>query len=224
MDKLCDFSSLHNRLVYYNNKTTFVTNVTKFSKMKRFLLVIFMVVPLAAESQETQFRKVPKQISLETGYRRITGSEFSNQASNGFSLLLDYAWQLSGFSGGRASYISVPLGYTYMLADSDTSRSARVISYGWTVRHELRTQNGWVPYLGYALMLNNYAEAGIDGHRFAHQTRFSLGLNRYGSSDFQPYVQLDYSMTFYPEWGTKGSMGYKFVELKIGARFSKRKV
>jgi hypothetical protein len=139
--------------------------------------------------------------------------------------LFDYAWQLSGFNGGRASYISVPLGYSIMQPDTDTSRSVRVISYGWTVRHELKPQSkGWVPYLGYALMLNNYAENGISGHQFAHQTRFSFGINHYNSSTIQPYAQLDYSMTYYPQWGVKGSNAYKFVELKIGARFGHKKV
>lgn len=192
--------------------------------MKKLIFFISIILPLAGQAQESVLTKAPKQMSLEAGYRRVTSSELSNQASNGYSVLFDYAWQLSGFNGGKASYISVPLGYTQMMADTDTSRSVRVISYGWTVRHELRPQDGWVPYLGYALMLNNYAEKGIDGHRFAHQTRFSFGVNQYNSSNFQPYVQLDYTMSFYPEWGVKGSQGYKFVELKIGARFRKGRV
>jgi hypothetical protein len=192
--------------------------------MKKIAVLIFFILPVLVQAQDAVLSKVPKQYSLEGGYRRITSSELANQASNGYTVLFDYAWQLSGLNGGRASYISVPLGYTRMLADTDTSRAVRVISYGWTVRHELRPQEGWVPYLGYALMLNNYAEKGIDGHRFAHQTRFSFGVNKYGSSTIQPYVQLDYTMSFYPEWGTKGSQGYKFVELKVGARFTKKKV
>jgi hypothetical protein len=193
--------------------------------MKRIVFLILFVLPSIVQAQETGFKTVPKQISLELGYRRIASSELANKASNGYSVLVDYAWQLSGFTGGKASFISVPLGYTQMLADNDSSRSVRVISYGWTVRHELRPQSkGWVPYVGYALMLNNYGEKGIAGHQFAHQTRFTAGLNHYTSSMIQPYVQLDYSMTYYPQWGTKGSLGYKFVELKIGARFMHKKV
>jgi hypothetical protein len=191
--------------------------------MKRIFIFLMIGLPFMVQAQDTVFKKVPKQMSLEAGYRRITGSEFTNQASNGFSVLFDYAWQLSGFNGGRASFISVPLGYTFMLSDMEPSVSVRVISYGWTVRHELRPQKGWVPYIGYGLMLNNYAEHGNDGHQLAHQTRFSLGLNQYNSSSIQPYVQLDYSMTYYGQMGVKGSLGYKFVELKIGARFMKRK-
>ena len=192
--------------------------------MKKIFAVLLFGLPFVVQAQQQVFKTVPKQISLEAGYRRITSTELTNQASNGYSLLLDYAWQLSGFTGGRASFISVPLGYTGMTADTDTSRSVRVISYGWTVRHELRPQSkGLVPYLGYALMLNNYAEKGLTGHQFAHQTRFSLGINHYNSSGIQPYAQLDYSMTYYPRWGVKGSNGYKFVELKIGVRYLKRK-
>jgi hypothetical protein len=110
-----------------------------------------------------------------------------------------------------------------MMPDTDTSRSARVISYGWTVRHELRPQKGLVPYLGYGLLLNNYAVKGIDGHTFAHQTRFTLGLNHYNTSSIQPYMQVDYSMTYYPELGLKHSTPYHFVEIKLGARFMKKK-
>jgi hypothetical protein len=189
--------------------------------MKRILILLLFILPTMAQSQDSIMKRVPKQISLEAGYRRITGTEMTNKASNGYSVLLDYAWQLSGFHGGHASYISVPLGYTQMMADDDSSNAARVISYGWTVRHEIKAQKGWVPYFGYGLMLNNYGEKGIDGHQFAHQTRFSFGLNNYNTSNFQPYAEIDYSMTFYPQWGTKGSMSYKFVEIKIGARFSK---
>ncbi len=191
--------------------------------MKQIILIVLFGLPFFAQAQENVLTKVPKQMSLEAGYRRITSTEFTNSASNGYSVLFDYAWQLSGFNGGRSSFISVPLGYTQMLADNDSSNSVRVISYGWTVRHELRSQKGWVPYLGYALMLNNYGEKGIDGHKFAHQTRFAFGLNHYNSSNIQPFAEIDYSMTFYPQWGTKGSLGYKFVELKIGARFTRGK-
>lgn len=192
--------------------------------MKKILVFLLIGLPLWAQAQDSIMKKVPKQMSLEAGFRRITSSELTNKASNGYSVLFDYAWQLSGFKGGRASFISVPLGYTMMVPDMEPSVSVRVISYGWTVRHELRLQKGWVPYLGYGLMLNNYAEHGIEGHQFAHQTRFSFGINQYNASSIQPYVQLDYSMTYYPRMGAKGSLGYKFAELKIGIRYMKRKV
>lgn len=192
--------------------------------MRKILVVLLICLPFIAQGQDSSLKKVPKQMSLEAGFRRITSSELSNKASNGASVLFDYAWQLSGFNGGRASFISVPLGYTFMWSDLKPSNAVRVISYGWTVRHELRPQDGWVPYIGYALMLNNYSEQGVDGHQFAHQTRFSLGLNQYNTSNFQPYLQIDYSMTFYPQWGTKGSLGHKFVELKFGVRFMKSRV
>ncbi len=189
--------------------------------MKRIFIVLMIALPFLAQGQDSIMKRVPKQISLEAGYRRISGSDITNKASNGYSVLLDYAWQLSGFHGGHASYISIPLGYTQMMPDNDSSNAVRVISYGWTVRHELKAQKGWVPYFGYGLMLNNYGEKGVDGHQFAHQTRFSFGLNNYNSSNFHPYAELDYSMTYYPQWGIKKSLSYKFVELKIGVRFMK---
>jgi hypothetical protein len=188
--------------------------------MKKIVLLLVILLPLSVWGQDSVFRAVPRQISLDFGYRMVSGSELVNKASQGYAVMADYAWQLSGFRPGKkAAFISVPLGYAQMFPDTDTSRGVRVISYGWTVRHELRQQKGWVPYIGYALMLNNYAEKGIDGHRFAHQTRFAGGVSRYGNSAFQPYAELTYSMTYYPEWGIKGSQGYKFVELKLGVRY-----
>ncbi len=182
-------------------------------------LILALFITLMLSGQETGIRKVPKQYSLETGYRRVTGTEFGNSSTNGYTVLFDYAWQLSGLNGTKASYITVPLSYTRMMPDSDTAASVRVIGYGWTVRHELRKHSdSWVPFLGYSLMLNNYSEAGTDGRVFGHQTGFTLGLNHYGSSRFVPYLQINYSMTNYPEWGVKGSRKYNFIEAKIGIR------
>jgi len=188
--------------------------------MKRFsyLLGLFLI-PVSLSAQVPAISKVPKQISFETGFARMAGTEFTNSASNGVSFLFDYAWQLSGLNGRPAAFISVPLGYTQWFPDSDSSVSARVIHYGWTVRHELRPKSaGWVPYLGYGLLLNNYAQKGTEGRIFGHQTQFALGLNRYTQKKLNPYVQLDYSMTNYPQWGVKGSLRFNFVQLKLGLR------
>jgi hypothetical protein len=186
---------------------------------KIFYIIALIALPVAVFAQDSSISKVPKQISFEAGYGRMAGTEFTNSASNGFSVLFDYAWQLSGLNGRPAAFISVPLGYTQWMPDNDSAVSARVISYGWTVRHELKSRSaGWVPYLGYGLMLNNYAQKGTEGRIFGHQTRFSLGLNRYTQKKVNPFVQLDYSMTNYPQWGVKGSLRFNFVELKIGVR------
>jgi hypothetical protein len=67
-------------------------------------------------------------------------------------------------------------------------------------------------------MLNNYSQKGTEGRVFGHQTRFTLGLNRYTQAKLHPYMQLDYSMTNYPEWGVKGSRRFNFVEVRIGLR------
>lgn len=188
--------------------------------MNRILVLLgLMIVSWNLSAQENQMRKVPKQMSFEAGYRYITGTEFPNSATHGYTVLFDYGWQLSGLNGTRSGYITVPLGITQMYPDSDSSSAVRIISYGWTTRHELKPKSkGWVPYVGYALMLNNYSEKGTEGRIFGHQTRFSLGLNHYNSSRFDPYVQVDYSMTNYPEWGKKGSRKHNFLELKFGVR------
>lgn len=192
--------------------------------MKQIFILIALAWSISMAAQDTVMNKVPKQMSLEAGYVRIISSELGNPASNGYTVLFDYAWQLSGFAGKRSAFISVPLGYTQFFPDSDTGRSVRMINYGWTVRHELRPQAGLVPFIGYGLMLNQYSEKDIKGRRFGHQTRFSLGVNYYNSSCFQPYIQLDYSMVNYPQWGIKGSLGKNYLEIKVGARFMRGRI
>ncbi len=162
--------------------------------------------------------RVPKQYSLEAGYRYILKSEFTNQASHGYTVLFDYAWQLSGFHKKKASYITVPIGYTQMFADGDADRDVRVISYGWTVRHELAKDKKVVPWMGYALLLNQYKEIGQPGKVFGHQTRFALGTNFNLGSRFIPFIKIEYTLTNYPFWGQDDSKQYNFFEVKTGVR------
>lgn len=186
--------------------------------MKKNLLIITLCFVAANVVIAQEMDKVPKQYSLEVGYRYVLNSEFDNVAPQGYTVIFDYAWQLSGFNKKKASYISVPIGYTIMPAGSENDESVSIISYGWTVRHNLARDKKVIPWMGYALLLNQYKQNGIDGRLFGHQTRFSFGADFKSSGRLIPYVNIEYSMTNYPIWGEKKSKQYNFMGVKIGVR------
>ena len=70
-------------------------------------------------AQDKPIAKAPKQYSFEFGYRNVFAQSNmlnNNKATNGYGMLFDYAWQLSGFDGKKAkSFITVPLGYLNVL-------------------------------------------------------------------------------------------------------------
>lgn len=186
---------------------------------KRFISSVLVLLSCASLTFGQEMDRVPKQFSFEAGYRYVVSSEFTNQAPQGFTFIFDYAWQLSGFHKKKASFITVPIGYTYMPAGSVDDEAVSIISYGWTVRHNLARDKKVIPWMGYALLLNQYREGGIDGKVFGHQTRFSFGADFDHQTRITPYASLEYSMTNFPIWGVKGSTGYDFIEVKLGFRF-----
>ncbi len=186
--------------------------------MKRLITLLFFGVLTVSLLQAQEMDRVPKQYSLEAGYRYVLKSEFTNQASHGYTAIFDYAWQLSGFHKKKASYITVPIGYTQLFPDTENDNPVRIISYGWTVRHELAKDKKVIPWMGYALLLNQYKEIGVDGKVFGHQTRFSLGTNFMINSRLIPFVKIEYTLTNYPIWGQEESVQYNFIEVKTGVR------
>ena len=186
--------------------------------MKRTILTLFISLLISGLSFAQQMEKVPKQYSLEAGYRYVLSSEFNNVAPTGYTFLFDYAWQLSGFGEKKASYITVPIGYTIMPAGSPDDDPVRIVSYGWTVRHELAKNKKIVPWMGYGLLLNQYSEETVEGRLFGHQTRFSLGVNYMGFDRLIPFAKIEYSMTNFPIWGQDKSKQYNFLEFKLGLR------
>ncbi len=187
----------------------------------KYLLLLIVFLPLSTFSQEAQIRKVPKQYSLDLGYRYLTKNTFANGANHGSSFMFDYAWQLSGLNGSRAAFISVPLGYAMYHEEGKDAIS--VLSYGWTVRHELGKKKKWIPFLGYGLLLNQLRQEGIDGSVFGHQTQFDFGYNYYGSYPWVPFIRLNYSLTRLPRFGDTASDRFNGIELKVGVRFGKTK-
>ncbi|MFC2138394.1 hypothetical protein ACFLTE_09490 [Bacteroidota bacterium] len=121
--------------------------------MKRiiFLIMIFTLITIELYSKSS----VTKQKTIEIGCRNIFSSTFENKASSGMMALFDYAWQLSGIKGtSKASYISVPIGYAMLMPNTISNKLIKILSYGWTVRHELAVDKNAIPYIGYALLLN----------------------------------------------------------------------
>jgi len=192
--------------------------------MKKNILLLFSVFCiLVATAQEKSVFKIPKQYSFEIGYRNVFAQSNmleNNQATNGYGMMFDYAWQLSGFDGKKAkSFITVPLGYTIMMPDNSTSKSLHMLNYGWTVRHELSTNRKIVPFLGYGLLLNNMRVTDTEGSLFGHQTQFEVGTNFNTSNRLKYFAKLEYSYTSYPRFKEPERIRMHFVDLRVGVRF-----
>lgn len=188
--------------------------------MKRFIFLAAAILFSKNLASSQEMDKVPKVYSLEAGYRYVLTNDFVNQASHGYTAIFDYAWQLSGFNKKKASYITVPLGFSMLPADSPEDKDVSILSYGWTVRHEMARNRPVIPFVGYALLLNQYSEKGIVGKIFGHQTRFAAGADFHRSGSLIPFIKLEYSLTRYPVWGDADSKSYHFAGVKLGLRYA----
>jgi len=184
--------------------------------IRKLLLSSVLLFTIFVSSAQT-FSRVPKFVSVELGYRYIPSTTFDIK-NQGMTLLVDYAWQLSGFTGKPAAYISVPLGYTYLFSGNGTN-SGRILSYGWTVKHDLKSNGKAIPYFGYGLLLNQLKIENTDGGVFGHQTRFDFGYLFKTDKRTSCYVKLEYSFSRYPHLGAKKSDMIHAVEIKTGVRF-----
>ncbi|MBN1118578.1 MAG: hypothetical protein JXA77_15310 [Bacteroidales bacterium] len=191
--------------------------------MKTIFLLLFLFSFIhITNAQEASFRRVPRQISLETGYKNIFSTTFDNNASHGGGFMIDYAWKLSGFSNNKAAYISVPLGYWNMNADGSGNENMKIISYGWTVKHELAKNRKMIPFAGYSLLLNQLSINNTDGKVFGHQTKFDLGADFYLESKIIPFIKVEYSSARFPALNdAKGNKMHTW-EFKMGVRFNSK--
>jgi hypothetical protein len=163
--------------------------------------------------------KAPKLYAFEIGARQLAQTTFDIK-TQGTTFLFDYAWQLSGYDGRPAGYISVPMGYTFLSAGKGLNRG-RILSYGWTVRHDLKSKQKNIPFFGYGLLLNQLKIDGTEGSVFGHQTRFDFGYQFLADRRFSPYLKVEYSYTRYPRFGDPKSDKIHAFELKGGLRFSR---
>jgi len=188
--------------------------------MKKILLIfITLLIVNNLFSQVVQMEKCPKQYSIEFGHKYIFASTFENKASQGVGLLFDWAWQFSGFVKKHKVFLSVPMGYTYLFPDSDSDKSMSILNYGWTVRHELTKNKKYVPFLGYALLLNQIRISGIEGSIFGHQTKFDFGYNFKTEKRLMFFAKIEYSFTRLPSLGEEKSNKISTFETKVGIRF-----
>jgi hypothetical protein len=170
--------------------------------------------------------KVPKQISFEAGYRNlfsvIDHSDVlaDNKTMHGYGFLFDYAWQLSGLNKRKpAVYLSVPLGYSVLFAGNSSSKTISLLSYGWTIRHELNVDRSVTPFLGYGLLLNTLKLRGVEGGVMGHQTQFDFGINIKTASNIKPFAKIEYSYTSFPRMGDSKRIHFQFVDVRLGLRF-----
>ena len=192
--------------------------------------------------QATLPNKVPKQYSLEFGYRNAfyqAGYQYGqvntaykgvpimdangsapNQATHGFGFLFDYAWQLSGLNGKRPPvYLSVPMGYTVLFADNASSKRISMLNYGWTTRHELNRNKKFTPFVGYGLLLNTLKIEGVKGGVMGHQTQFDLGVNMNTPTRLKLFAKLQLSYTSYPKLESAVKTHFMFADMRFGVRF-----
>ncbi len=183
------------------------------------LLLILNLISLSSWSQIETLNKAPKQISFSVGYLYILSNDFDSVPSNGLSGCFDYGWQLSGFHSNRKSFISVPFVFKYLPSTSSDERNSFIYSYGWAVRHELIADKKTVPFIGYALLLNQMSEHNVKGGIIGHQTRFEIGANHTLKPHFILYIKGEYNYNSYRMLHVKNSLHMQIFELKVGCRF-----
>lgn len=189
---------------------------------KKFTFALILVaLSTCIRAQQSFISRVPKQYSIEMGYRNLFAqSNFSNQSTNGYGMLLDYAWQLSGLDGKHPPvYLSVPLGYTVLMPDNEASKSIHMLNYGWTVRHELTRGHKWTPFVAYGLLLNNMRITDRDGSLYGHQTQFDVGVNLNTATRLKYFAKIEYSYTSYPQIDQPERIRMHYADLRVGVRF-----
>ncbi len=191
-----------------------------------FLLISSVILTSTISAQEKLKYKVPKQYSIEGGYRYVlpvidrSNVLGENMATNGYGVLFDYGWQLSGLNGTKpAIFLTVPMGYTIMLPDNNLSKQISMLNYGWTIRHELSKNKKITPFVGYGLLLNTLKIKDIDGGVMGHQTQFDLGANLNTNTRLKYFAKIQYSYTSYPRLNDDKRMHFQFVDIRVGARF-----
>jgi len=171
--------------------------------------------------------KVPKQYSLEFGYRNLFSvidnsgiTPYVNSATHGYGFLFDYAWQLSGLNKKRpAVFLTVPMGYTVLLPDNASSKRISLLNYGWTTRHEFGVDKHITPFVGYGLLLNTLKIDGTPGGVMGHQTQFEGGINLNTKSRLKYFAKVQYSYTSFPKLGVRERIHLQFADVRFGVRF-----
>ncbi len=189
----------------------------KLKYISLFPSIIFTVT--IAYGRESSFEKVAKQYSLLVGYSDISKSTVDDIATSGYTIEFDYSWKLSGYNKKKSTYITFPIGYRSH--HSQTLQNVNILYYGWIVRHNLRKDKIWMPYLSYSLLLNQVWYQNTYGNDMGHQTRFSFGFDR-RLNDFSALtLAINYSLIRFPGLGQNKSEKFTTISLVAGYRFGK---
>ena len=191
--------------------------------MKKLLLLVLIAISCNINAQELKTHNVPKKLSFDVGVQRLYKvNNMDSIARFGYSATFDYAYQLSGFSGKRATYLTIPIGYSYLPSSNASEKTIKMLRYGWTVRHDMSVGKKLTPFLGYSLLLTSLKKEDIEGGIMGHQTKFEFGVdfNNFGKN--KPYFKVEYTYTRFPRWDVKESYHFQLWELKIGYRISKK--
>lgn len=189
----------------------------KIKYISLFLSIAFIWTN--AQGQASIFEKVTKQYSLQAGYSNILKSTVNDIATSGYAIEFDYSWKLSGYNKKKSSYITVPIGFRSY--SSGSLLNSNILFYGWIVRHNLRKNKNWVPYLSYSLLLNQIWYQDIQGNDMGHQTRFTFGFDRRINNISALTFSLNYSLIRFPGLGQNRSEKFSTISLVAGYRFGK---
>lgn len=194
----------------------------------KFILIVLFISSYQYLSAQDGLKsyKVPHQISFETGYRNVfsiidhSNALNGNSTSNGFGVMLDYGWKVSGFNDKKPNvYLTIPIGYSIIYADNASSKNISMLNYGWTVRHEIGKGKKITPFAGYGLLLNTLKINGTEGGNMGHQTRFEFGANLNTKTRLKYFAKIQYSYTSYPQLGDAKRVHFQYLDLRLGVRF-----
>lgn len=190
--------------------------------MKNILTTIFIFISIITieAQQNTPFFRIPRIKTFEAGYKYLPENSFSKTTVHGETFWFDYAWQLRGFDSTKnAVYISIPLGLT-LLQGNDIDADIHILEYGWTIRHNILRNRKWIPWIGYALLLNNVQIYDRSGSLFGHQTRLEIGItHNKPKKHLNPLFKIEYGYARFPQFNETKSNVIQHITIKVGFRF-----
>lgn len=212
-------------------------------------LGLLLAAPDRLAADELPAIHVPVRLTVEAAprwnfwtYNQTATSANSNKASQaafdalgrlGWFAGGEYAWQFGGLDGKKpATYLGVPLYVSMVLADPSATNGATgtFLSYGFTLRHDLTPPRPVIPFLGYALLVNQLFVNGVEGGVLGHESRLDVGLELAGDKapatafeprrfDPRPFVRAGLGYTSFAELGRKERFHMMAATLVLGLSF-----
>ncbi|MBN8215160.1 MAG: hypothetical protein J0L75_00870 [Spirochaetes bacterium] len=202
--------------------------------MKKAIPVLLLLASMlsagekGADTNKPARFRIPHAFNFELGTKYNFSSTFKEMPAVGAFGAFEYAWQLSGFEGHRpAVYLGLPLRWHTMLSGSNAFGQSQILSYGFTIRHQLSTGR-LRPFIAYNLLVNQFTPdalqtnlAGHPGRLMGHETKFDFGLELVGDKPAKGFaacgrLQISGSLTTFPSltdparsvWSLYASLGF----------------